>query len=379
VNRGLRAERLPPGYPIGPLRGRVGVDPWLPGLRAERSLELNLLDSAVMSSGKRSVPEVVVVTGGSAGVGRAVVRRFAVDGARIGILARGEEGLDATRREVENLGGTPLTISVDVSDHEAVESAAQRVEEELGAIDIWINNAMTSVFSPIMKITPEEFRRVTDVTYLGYVWGTMAALRRMVPRNHGKIVQVGSALGYRGIPLQAPYCGAKHAIQGFNDALYSELLHERSRISVTQVNLPAVNTPQFGWVRSRLPNRARPVPPIFQPEVIAEAIHWAAHNTRREITLGFSSMKAIWGSKLAPSIADRYLAKTGYDAQQTDEPEDPDRPDNLFEPVPGDRGAHGSFDETAKTLIPSVVLNENRHLLLAGVGLLALLVLLRKK
>jgi NADP-dependent 3-hydroxy acid dehydrogenase YdfG len=342
-------------------------------------VELNLLDSDVMSSGKRSVPEVVVVTGGSAGVGRAIVRRFAVDGAKVAILARGEEGLEATRREVENLGGTPLTISVDVSDHEQVESAAQRIEDELGAIDIWINNAMTSVFSPIMKITPEEYRRVTDVTYLGYVWGTMAALRRMVPRNHGKIVQVGSALGYRGIPLQAPYCGAKHAIQGFNDALCSELLHDGSRISVTQVNVPAVNTPQFGWVRSKLPNKAQPVPPIFQPEVIAEAIHWAAHNTRREITLGFSSMKAIWGSKLAPSIADRYLARTGYDAQQTDEPEDPDRPDNLFEPVPGDRGAHGRFDEAAKEQMPSAILNENRHLLLAGAALLALFVLLKKR
>src|SRR5918912_496967 len=231
-------------------------------------------------------PEVVVVTGASAGVGRATAVAFAKRGARVGLLARGRDGLEGARTEVESAGGKALIIPADVSDADAVEEAAQRVEEDLGPIDVWVNNAMTSVFSPVKEMTPEEFRRVTEVTYLGYVYGTMAALKRMLPRNRGTIVQVGSALAYRGIPLQSAYCGAKHAIQGFMDSLRCELLHDGSRVRVAMVQMPALNTPQFGWVKSRLPHKAQPVPPIYQPEVAAEAIHWAAHHERREIWVG---------------------------------------------------------------------------------------------
>lgn len=332
-----------------------------------------------MSHSTEGVPDVVVITGASAGVGRAVARRFAADGAKIGLLARGTEGLEATANEIENLGGTAITIPTDVADYDQVEAAAARVEQELGAIDIWINNAMTSVFAPIRKIEPDEFRRVTEVTYLGTVWGTMVALDRMLPRDHGKIIQVGSALAYRGIPLQAAYCGAKHGIQGFNDSLYTELLHDNSKVRLTQVNLPAVNTPQFGWVRSKLPNKAQPVPPIFQPEVIAEAIHWCAYHDRRELTVGLSALKAIWGNKFLPSVGDQYLARTGFDSQQTDEPEDPNRPDNLFEPVAGDHGAHGTFDAQAKDQSLSLLLNENRELVFGALGLVALLALLKRR
>lgn len=332
-----------------------------------------------MNQSKGNVPDVVVITGASAGVGRALARRFATDGAKIGLLARGIEGLEATANEVENLGGTAIIIQTDVSDYEQVAAAAERVENELGAIDIWINNAMTSVFAPVREIEPDEFRRVTEVTYLGTVWGTMVALDRMLPRDHGKIVQVGSALAYRGIPLQSAYCGAKHGIQGFNDSLYTELLHEDSNVRLTQVNLPAVNTPQFGWVRSKLPNKAQPVPPIFQPEVVAEAIHWCAYHDRRELTVGFSALKAIWGNKFFPTAGDHYLARKGFESQQTDEPEDPDRPDNLFEPVEGDYGAHGSFDARSKDQSLSLLLNENRELLFGALGVIALLALLKKK
>ena len=332
-----------------------------------------------MNEPKTSVPDVVVITGATAGVGRAVARRFATDGAKIGLLARGKEGLEATAREIENLGGTALAVQTDVADFEQVESAADRIEKELGSIDIWINNAMTSVFAPIEKIEPEEFRRVTEVTYLGTVWGTMVALDKMTARNHGKIVQVGSALGYRGIPLQSAYCGAKHGVQGFNDSLYAELLHDDSDVQLTLVNLPAVNTPQFRWVRSKLPKKAQPVPPIFQPEVIAEAIHWAAYNNRRELTVGSPAMKAIWGNKFFPAAGDHYLAKTGYDSQQTDEPEDPDRPDNLFEPVEGDHGAHGEFDDRAKDQSFSLLLNQNREIIIGALGLLAIFALIKKR
>lgn len=329
------------------------------------------------STGK--VPDVVVITGATAGVGRAVARRFATDGAKIGLLARGSEGLEATANEVENLGGIAIPIATDVADYEQVAAAAERVEKELGAIDIWINNAMTSVFAPVREIEPEEFRRVTEVTYLGTVWGTMVALDRMLPRDHGKIVQVGSALAYRGIPLQSAYCGAKHGIQGFNDSLYTELLHDDSNIKLTQVNLPAVNTPQFGWVRSKLPNKAQPVPPIFQPEVVAEAIHWCAYHDRRELTVGFSALKAIWGNKFFPTAGDYYLARKGFESQQTDQPEDPGRPDNLFAPVEGDHGAHGSFDDRSKDQSLSLLLNENRELLIGALGVIALLALLKKR
>jgi NAD(P)-dependent dehydrogenase (short-subunit alcohol dehydrogenase family) len=293
--------------------------------------------------------EVVVITGASAGVGRAVARAYARRGARIGLLARGRDGLDAAQRDVEEFGGQALVLPTDVAHADQVEAAAAAVETRFGPIDTWINNAMTSVFSPIKETTPDEFRRVTDVTYLGYVYGTLAALRRMLPRDRGVIVQVGSALAYRGIPLQAAYCGAKHAVQGFTDSLRCELLHDKSRVRVMEVQLPALNTPQFGWVKSRLPRKPRPVPPIFQPEVAARAIVWAADHERTEVYVGLPTVTGIVANKIAPRLADWYLARHGYEAQQTDEPADVRRVDNLWEPVQGDHGAHGTFDERARS------------------------------
>jgi len=292
--------------------------------------------------------EVVVITGASAGVGRAVAREFAKRGASIGLLARGVDGLEAAKREVEQRGGRGLVVQTDVANHDEVDAAATRVEETFGPIDIWINNAMASVYSPIRELKPEELRRVTDVTYHGVVWGTMAALRRMLPRDRGVIVQVGSALAYRGIPLQAAYCAAKHAIQGFNDSLYCELLHDRSNVRLTMVNLPALNTPQFDWVLSRLPHRAKPVGTIFQPEVAARAIVWSAFHHRRELNVGWPTTKAVIGNNFFPGYADRYLARTAVEGAQTDEPEDPHRDHNLWKPLPGDHGAHGRFDKDAK-------------------------------
>jgi NAD(P)-dependent dehydrogenase (short-subunit alcohol dehydrogenase family) len=314
--------------------------------------------------------EVVVVTGASAGVGRATVRAFADRGASIGLLARNREALEAARQEVEERGGRALVLPTDVADPDQVEAAAEAVERELGPIDVWVNNAMASVFSPVLEMKPEEYRRVTEVTYLGYVWGTLSALRRMVPRDRGSIVQVGSALAYRGIPLQSAYCGAKHAIQGFCDSLRSELIHDGSQVRLCMVQMPALNTPQFGWVKSRLPRKPQPVPPIFQPEVAARAIVWAADHDRREVYVGWPTVKAIVGDKIAPGFADRYLAKNGYDSQQYDGLADPHRADNLWEPVPGDHGAHGTFDERAKGR--SVQLWANLHrgwLALAGIGI----------
>jgi NAD(P)-dependent dehydrogenase (short-subunit alcohol dehydrogenase family) len=317
--------------------------------------------------------DVVVVTGASAGVGRATVRAFARAGARIGLLARGRDGLEAAQREVENAGGEALVCSADVADADQVEAAAAAVEEKLGPIDIWINNAMTSVFSPIKEMTAEEFKRVTEVTYLGFVYGTLAALKRMLPRNQGTIVQVGSALAYRGIPLQAAYCGAKHAIQGFVDSLRCELLHDRSKVRVTMVQMPALNTPQFSWVKSRLPHKPQPVPPIFQPEVAAEAIFWAAHHDRPEVYVGWPTVEAIVGNKIAPRLADLYLAHTGYESQQTDEPEDNNRPDNLWEPVAGDHGAHGAFDHRAHRQSSQLWVTTHRNwLAIAGIALAGL-------
>ena len=292
-------------------------------------------------------PEVVVVTGASAGVGRAVVRRFAAEGASIGLLARGIDGLEGASRDAEALGGRALVLPCDVASWEQVDAAASRVEDAFGPIDVWINNAMASVFSPVAEMQPEEYRRVTEVTYLGTVHGTLAALNRMRPRDRGTIVQVGSALAYRGIPLQSAYCAAKHAVQGFMDSLRCELLHDASHVVVTMVQLPALNTPQFGWVKSRLPRRAQPVPPLYQPEVAADAIFWAAHHDRREVWVGAPTVQAILGDRVAPGLGDRLLASFGSEAQQTDEPEDPARPDNLWRPVPGDHGAHGRFDARA--------------------------------
>src|SRR5215207_9583066 len=282
----------------------------------------------------RSDPAVVVViTGASAGVGRASAIAFAKRGAHIGLLARGRAGLESACRDVEAAGGRALVLPTDVSDPNQVEAAAQAVEEHFGPIDVWVNNAMVSVFSPVKQMTSDEFRRVTEVTYLGVVYGSMAALKRMLPRDRGVIVQVGSALAYRGIPLQSAYCAAKHAIQGFCDSLRSELLHDRSRVRVTMVQLPALNTPQFDWGRNTMPRKPQPVPPIYQPEVAADAILWSARNPeRRELYAGGTTAVTILGDKLAPGLADRYLARTGYDAQQTAEPADENAGDNLFEP-----------------------------------------------
>lgn len=318
-------------------------------------------------------PEVVVVTGASAGVGRATVQAFARRGARIGLLARGKDGLEGARRDVEAAGGQAIVIPTDVANADQVEAAAAQVEETFGPIDIWVNNAMTSVFSPVKEMTPEEFRRVTEVTYLGYVYGSLAALRRMLPRDRGTIVQVGSALAYRGIPLQAAYCAAKHAIQGFNDSLRAELIHDGSNVHVTMVQMPALNTPQFDWVKSRLPNKGRPVAPVYQPEVAAEAVVWAAHNKRREVKVGESTVTVILGNRIAPGLGDWYLGKTGVEGQQTDEPEDPNRPHNLWEPVAGDHGAHGRFDDESRSFSPQLWATMHRRwLTLAGAGLASL-------
>jgi|RhiMetdeSRZDD1v2_1073273.scaffolds.fasta_scaffold79415_4 NAD(P)-dependent dehydrogenase (short-subunit alcohol dehydrogenase family) len=292
--------------------------------------------------------EVVVVTGGSAGVGRAVARAFARNGADVGLVARGAERLDAARADVESLGGRAVAVQADVADADQIEAAAARIEEELGPIDVWVNNAMATVFAPVMATTPEELRRATEVTYFGSVWGTMAALRRMVPRDRGVIVQVGSALAYRGIPLQAAYCGSKHALQGFLESLRTELLHDGSRVRLTMVQLPALNTPQFTWGRTKMSRQPQPVPPIFQPEVAAEAVLWATRHPQRQLMVGWPTVRAIVGNAVAPSFADRFLARNGYDAQQTDEPVEPDRPDNLFQPAPGRQGAHGPFDARAR-------------------------------
>jgi len=302
-----------------------------------------------MPSTHRATSKVVVVTGASAGVGRATAIAFARDGARVALLARGRAGLDGARQDVEDAGGEALALPVDVADADSVEVAAATVERELGPIDVWVNNAMVSVFSAVKLMNAAEFRRVTEVTYLGVVHGTLAALRRMQPRDAGSIVQVGSALAYRGIPLQSAYCAAKHAIQGFCDALRAELLHDGSRVRLTMVQLPAMNTPQFEWTKSRLPRRAQPEPPIFQPEVAARAIIWAAAHDRREVLVGGPTVLAIAGSKVAPGLGDRYLAKTAYRSQQTAEPEDPDRDDNLWRPMDDlqDYGVHGRFESRA--------------------------------
>jgi short-subunit dehydrogenase len=319
-----------------------------------------------------NMPEVVVITGASAGVGRATAQAFAKRGAHIGLLARGRDGLESARRDVEAAGGKALVLPTDVANADQVEAAAAAVEEEFGPIRIWINNAMASVFSLVKEMTPEEFRRVTEVTYLGYVYGTLAALRRMLPRDRGTIIQVGSALAYRGIPLQAAYCAAKHAIQGFTESLRSELIHDGSNVQLTMIQMPALNTPQFRWVKSRLPYKSQPVPPIFQPEVAAEAIVWAAHHNRPELYVGFSSVRAIVGNKIAPRLLDRYLARKAYDAQQTGEPADPDRPHNLWEPVDDqqDYGAHGVFDDRARNRSLQFWATTHRSwLALAGAGI----------
>jgi NADP-dependent 3-hydroxy acid dehydrogenase YdfG len=317
---------------------------------------------------------VVVITGASAGVGRATARAFAHKGAHVALLARGEDRLEAARREVEGAGVRSVAVPVDVADAEAVEAAASRVEDELGPIDVWVNNAMTSVFSPVAELEAEEVRRVSEVNYLGSVNGILAALHRMQRRDRGTIVQVGSALSYRAIPLQAAYCGSKFAIRGFVDSLRCELLHDRSGVRLTQVHLPALNTPQFGWVRSRLPFHPQPVPPIYQPEVAARAIVWASAHPRREYWVGYPTAMTILSNALAPGVLDRYLARTNFEAQQTDIPVDADRPDNLEAPVPGTQAAHGIFDAKAKDRSIQSRLSMHRRLVGAasGAALLAL-------
>ncbi|MFL5822869.1 MAG: SDR family oxidoreductase [Solirubrobacteraceae bacterium] len=312
--------------------------------------------------------EVVVLTGASGGVGRATARRFGAEGARVGLIARGRKGLAAAAREVEKAGGEALVLPVDVSDADQVDAAASSVEEAFGPIDVWINDAMVTVYAEFLDIEPEEFRRATEVTYLGMVWGTRAALKRMVPRDRGSLVQVGSALGYRGIPLQAPYCGAKHACKGFTESVICELLHHKSKVQVSMVQLPGVNTTQFTWGRTKLPKQTTPVPPIYQPEIAADAIYYAAHHKRRQIYVGIPTVMNIIGEWLAPGLLDRYLARSGFKSQMTDQDLDPSGHDNLFEPVDEDRGAHGPFDEQAHSVSPQYEMAKHRGLVLAGLG-----------
>lgn len=298
--------------------------------------------------------ETVVVTGGTAGVGRATVREFARNGANVAILARGEDRLQAAQKEVEAFGGKAIAISVDVSDAAAVEEAAERIERELGEIDIWVNNAFAGIFSRFLDVTPEEYERVTAVTYLGQVNGTRAALKRMMPRNRGSVVLVGSALAYRGIPLQSAYCGAKHAIQGLLDSVRVELIHDAPGVHICMVQLPGLNTPQFEWIRAKLKGKPRPIGAVFQPEVAARAIYFAAHSDRKEIEVGYPTVQSIWGDKVASAWLDDYLAEVGFKGQQAPEPVNPDRKDNLFEPVPGDFAAHGRFDSEAREDSPEL-------------------------
>lgn len=310
--------------------------------------------------------EVVVITGASAGVGRATVRAFAKRGASIGLIARDTAGLHAAADEVEAAGARALAVPTDVADSDAVEVAAEQIEHALGPIDIWINVAMATIYAPLHRISAAEYRRATEVTYLGNVYGTMAALKRMRARNRGTIVQVGSALAYRAIPLQSPYCGAKFAIRGYTDSLRSELLHDRLNIHLTMVQMPALNTPQFDWGRNKLSKRPQPVPPIFQPEVAAEAIVFAAYARRREVWVGGPTIKAILANKIAPGLLDHYLAHDGYSGQLSAEPAEPAAPDNLFEPVSGDHGAHGRFDSRATSHSGALWVSMHKSSLLAG-------------
>jgi short-subunit dehydrogenase len=325
--------------------------------------------------------EAVVISGASAGVGRATAREFGKHGARVALLARNQEGLEGARKEVEAAGGEAFPIPTDVADPEQVEAAAEWVEQEIGPIDLWVNDAIAVIFSPFKDIELEDFKRSTEVCYLGTVYGTKAALKRMLPRDRGTVVQVGSALAYRAIPLQSAYCGAKHAIRGFTDSVRTELLHDGSGVHITMVQLPAVNTPQFNLSKTNLPKHPQPVPPIYQPEVPARAIYWAAHQRRREVRVGLSSTIVIAGNKLMPGLGDWYLAKTGYASQQTDQPVDQDRPDNLYEPVPGDHGAHGIFDEQSHEESPQLWATEHLGLLAlaGGAGMLAATVLIGRR
>ena len=312
---------------------------------------------------------VVVVTGASAGVGRAIAHEFGRHGAKVALIARGREALEQVKFEIEQLGGEAFVAVADVSSWDKVLQASQDILAQWGHIDVWVNNAMVSVFAPVAETTAEEYRRVTEVTYLGYVHGTLAALQHMRARSQGAIIQIGSALAYRSIPLQSAYCAAKHAILGFTESLRVELLHDKSPITVTMVELPAVNTPQFRWVRSKLPNKPQPVPPIFQPEVVARAVYWVSHERLRELNVAFPAWKAIFAEKIAPSVADRYLATNGYRAQQTDELAPPHRDDNLYHPLPRLATTHGDFDSRSRTKSVWFWLIRMRHRLLRSVAL----------
>jgi NAD(P)-dependent dehydrogenase (short-subunit alcohol dehydrogenase family) len=312
--------------------------------------------------------EVVVITGASGGIGRATARKFASDGARLGLIARGRRGLEAAAREVEQAGGQAIVLPVDVADHDQVQAAASSVEDGFGPIDVWVNDAMVTVYAEFLDIEPDEWRRATEVSYLGMVWGTRAALQRMLPRDSGSIVQVCSAMSYRGIPLQSPYCGAKHACKGFTESVRTELLHHKSRVQLSMVQLPGLNTTQFTWGRTKLPKQTMPVPPIYQPEVAADAIHYAARHRRRQVYVGLPTVMNIVGERVAPWLLDRYLAKSGFDSQMTGQDLDPHGHDNLFEPVDEDRGAHGPFDEQAHRISPQYELAKRRSLVLAGAG-----------
>lgn len=320
---------------------------------------------------------VVVITGASGGVGRATARAFARRGAKIALLARGTDGLEGAKEEVELLGGSALVLPTDVSQFDQVQSAADRAENELGPIDIWINNAMVSMYSPFLKMSPDEFRHIADVTFLGSVHGTRCALDKMVPRNRGKIIQVGSALAFRSIPLQSAYCASKHALQGFIESLHTELLHQKIDIGLTMVNMPALNTTQFVWTKNRMPHKARPTGTIFQPEVAADAILFAAENDRREIMVGYTTVEATLGEKIIPGTLDRYLSKVAWDGSMLPEPADPNQPDNFWKPVQGDHGAHGPFDQISHRFSPQLWATKHRAgllggLLFAGIGLAAL-------
>jgi short-subunit dehydrogenase len=319
------------------------------------------------------MPETVVVTGASAGVGRATAHAFARRGARIGLIARGTQGLQAAATEVEQQGGRALTLPLDMADADAVEAAAERVENHFGPIDIWVNCAMATIFAPFHRISPEEYRRATEVTYLGFVYGTMAALKRMRSRNRGTIIQVGSALSYRAVPLQSVYCGSKFAIRGFTDSLRTELMHDGVNVHLVMVQMPALNTPQFNWARNKMSRRPRPIAPIFQPEVAAEAIVYAAQTRRREVWVARSSVGSIVANKFFPGLLDHYLAKNGYSGQLTQEPAEPGQPDNLFDPVPGDPHTHGRFDDQATNVSPQLWATEHRTLLAVGLPLAVLL------
>ena len=323
-------------------------------------------------NGRHNIPEVVVITGATAGVGRATVREFAKQKAKIGLIARGREGLEGAKRDVEELGGQAILIECDVADPHAVEAAAERVERELGPIDIWVNNAMASVYGPFMEMTLEDFKRITEVTYLGQVYGTKAALKRMIPRNRGTIVQVSSALGFRSIPLQSAYCGAKHGVDGFTESLRTELLHMNSRVHVTVVALPGVNTPQFEWTKNIMDKKGQPVGKVYQPEVPARAIVYAAHSRRKQILVGYPTVESLVGERVDSQLLDHYLADKAWNGSLTDQPNDPTRPGNLYEPMDRDRdmGAHGRFDRKASDHSAQLWANMHRGwLALAGAGI----------